>query len=280
MRHVIFSVILSATVVLPVAIQAQEPPAFKDFTFRRVKVPTAGAKNLIDVQIDPAEQAAALAPPPPPPDVPADTPGPDTGAHAWFWDEISPSLDSASAGRLEAAVNHVQKDGPGNGIAGPRLQDMQALAEQFGTVILTATVGTQVSPALVLAVIGVESGGRIDAVSPAGATGLMQLIPATAERFGVTDIKDVSDNIGGGVAYLDWLMSEFNNDPILVLAAYNAGEGAVTSRGGVPDFAETRAYVPKVLAAWSVARSLCLTPPQLASDGCVFAPQEARNINE
>jgi soluble lytic murein transglycosylase-like protein len=65
-------------------------------------------------------------------------------------------------------------------------------------------------------------------------------------------------------------MEEFGNDPILVLAGYNAGEGAVRKHGGVPPYKETRNYVPKVLAAFQVARALCLTPPQLISDGCVF----------
>ncbi len=98
----------------------------------------------------------------------------------------------------------------------------------------------------------------------------MQLMPATAARFGVTDVNLPSDNIKGGVAFLDYLMKEFDRDPILVLAGYNAGEGAVRSHGGVPPFAETRDYVPKVLAAFHTARGLCLTQPMLVSDGCVF----------
>jgi soluble lytic murein transglycosylase-like protein len=98
----------------------------------------------------------------------------------------------------------------------------------------------------------------------------MQLIPATAARFGVTDARDPVQNIRGGVSYLDWLMGEFGGDPVLALAAYNAGEGAVRRNGGVPPFAETRAYVPKVLAAWNVARQMCTIPPQLPGDGCVF----------
>ena len=133
-----------------------------------------------------------------------------------------------------------------------------------------ATIGTDVSPALALAVIGVESAGQADAVSSAGAQGLMQLIPATASRFGVTDAKDPVQNIKGGVAYLDWLMKNFNHDPLMVIAAYNAGEGAVTANAGVPPYAETRDYVPKVLAAWQVAQGLCLTPPELMTDPCVF----------
>ena len=155
-------------------------------------------------------------------------------------------------------------------MAAPRLQSMQTLAEIFGRDILAATVGTEVSPALVLAVIGIESAGRGDAVSHAGAVGLMQLIPATATRFGVTDSTDPAQNIKGGVAYLQWLLREFDHDPLMVLAAYNAGEGAVRKNNGVPPYAETRDYVPKVLAAWQVAQGLCLTPPELVTDPCVF----------
>ena len=77
--------------------------------------------------------------------------------------------------------------------------------------------------ALVLAVITVESAGKADAISGAGAEGLMQLMPDTAARFGVSDSFDADQNILGGVKYLDWLMGEFEHDPILVLAGYNAG---------------------------------------------------------
>ena len=146
-----------------------------------------------------------------------------------------------------------------------------------GAAILTATIGTNVSPALVLAVIGIESAGKTDALSSAGAQGLMQLIPATAERFGVTDVTDATQNIKGGVAYLDWLMTHFNNDPLMVLAAYNAGEGAVDANSGIPPYPETRDYVPKVLAAWQVAQGLCLSPPELVTDPCVFKIISASN---
>ena len=118
--------------------------------------------------------------------------------------------------------------------------------------------------------MSVESSGRVDAVSSAGAQGLMQLMPDTASRFGVIDSTVPKQNIAGGIKYLDWLMGEFANDPILVLAGYNAGEGSVRKHAGVPPFAETRDYVPKVLAAFQVAKGLCKTPPELISDGCVF----------
>ena len=65
-------------------------------------------------------------------------------------------------------------------------------------------------------------------------------------------------------------MKKFDRDPLMVLAAYNAGEGAVKANAGVPPYAETRDYVPKVLAAWQVAQGLCLTPPELVTDPCVF----------
>ena len=147
---------------------------------------------------------------------------------------------------------------------------MQQIVRNTGVPILRATIGTSVSPALVLAVIAVESSGRSDAVSSAGAAGLMQLMPDTATRFGVTDRMAADQSISGGVKYLDWLMKEFDNDPVLVLAGYNAGEGAVKNHKGVPPYAETRDYVPKVLAAFQVASGLCRTPPELISDGCVF----------
>ena len=79
-------------------------------------------------------------------------------------------------------------------------------------------------------------------------------------------------NITGGIAGLNELMQQFERDPILVLAAYNAGPGAGRDHEGVPPFAETRDYVPKVLSAWQVTRLMCQTPPELISDGCVFTP--------
>ena len=72
-------------------------------------------------------------------------------------------------------------------------------------------------------------------------------------------------------------MGSFDRDPLMVIAAYNAGEGAVTANNGVPPYAETRDYVPKVLAAWQVAQGLCLTPLESMSDPCVFAVGSALN---
>ena len=260
-------------------------PDRQNFTFKRVTVGAATPGKRITVQIDPAEQAQLLASLPKVelrrPDDPieanpiaAPTPGAapsaaPSAAYAWYWDLVDPARANTS-GRFEKAIASLSQGPKGAQVTAPRMQAMQGLAQTYGTEILKATIGTQVSPALVLAVMGIESGGKPDAVSPKGATGLMQLIPATAARFGVTDSKDVAQNIKGGVAYLDWLMGQFNRDPLMVLAAYNAGEGAVTANDGVPPYAETRDYVPKVLAAWTVAQGLCASPPQLMTDPCVF----------
>jgi soluble lytic murein transglycosylase-like protein len=103
-----------------------------------------------------------------------------------------------------------------------------------------------VPPELIHSVIQVESGYNPYAVSPKGALGLMQLIPSTARRFGVADAFDPSENIQGGAKYLKYLLGLYRGDPVLALAAYNAGEGAVARYGNVPPFAETRQYVNSV----------------------------------
>lgn len=103
-----------------------------------------------------------------------------------------------------------------------------------------------VAPELVLAVIAVESAWQPEAVSHAGAQGLMQLIPETAERFGVRDPFDPEQNVRGGTRYLRWLLSLFRGDVTRALAAYNAGERAVLRHGGVPPYPETQNYVVKV----------------------------------
>lgn len=269
---------------LTVCLTVLQPAQAEDFTFRRVKVGDMVPGKRITVQIDPVEQAKALAALPKvdpdgptgpelpvvdgnaPPLMPGPTP---SSSYGWFWDKVPIGLYDGQD-RFPTALAALRQGPGGTEVAAPRLQTLQSLAQSYGTQILKATVGTRVSPALVLAVMAVESGGRADAVSPAGAQGLMQLIPDTAKRFGVTDALDSAQSIQGGVAYLDWLMGNFNRDPIMVIAAYNAGEGAVAANSGVPPYAETRDYVPKVLAAWTVAQGLCLTPPLLVSDPCVF----------
>ncbi len=264
-------------VVVPFAADAEGT------SFKRVKVGEGLPGKRITVQIDPEEQARYLAALPkvdPDPDHGLEEPkpveqgtevatAPPASSYDWYWDSVPAGIE-AKADRFELALATLSQGPDGTVVRAPRMQHMQEVSEKYGKDILRATLDTNVSPALVLAVIGIESAGQSDAVSHAGAVGLMQLIPATAERFGVTDSTDPVQNIKGGVAYLDWLMDRFDNDPVLVLAAYNAGEGAVEANKGVPPYAETRDYVPKVLAAWQVAQGLCVSPPLLVTDPCIF----------
>ncbi len=104
----------------------------------------------------------------------------------------------------------------------------------------------RLSPALVLAVIKVESDFRADAVSPKDAQGLMQLIPETARRFGVKNAFDPAQNLAGGMAYLRWLLDRFGGNVRLALAAYNSGEKAVDRYDGVPPYPETQGYLRKL----------------------------------
>jgi soluble lytic murein transglycosylase-like protein len=106
---------------------------------------------------------------------------------------------------------------------------------------------------LALALISVESGFNAAAVSPKRAQGLMQLIPETAERFGVKKAFDPVENIKGGLAYLRWLLAFFQGDVRLVLAGYNAGERAVEKYRGIPPYAETRSYVEKIISIYKKA---------------------------
>ena len=103
-----------------------------------------------------------------------------------------------------------------------------------------------VDPAIVRAIIHAESAYNPTALSRVGAQGLMQLMPATARRFGVTNAFDARQNIHGGVQYLAWLLKRFKGDLTLASAGYNAGEGAVDKYKGVPPYSETRRYVERV----------------------------------
>lgn len=263
------SLLVSAAILAGIGpLSAQEPQPFADFTFKREKAPAPGARRGPLVQISPQAPAPRTRK--------ADTPAPVTpdaprnAAYGWFWELVPADQQADGILRLRAAMEHLTKPPAGQAVSAPRLQSVQDIALSEGRHILSETIGTQVSPALVLAVIAVESSGRPEAVSGAGAQGLMQLMPDTARRFGVTDSLSPAQNIRGGVAYLDWLMTEFGGDVVLALAGYNAGENAVKQHGGVPPYAETRDYIPKVLAAYEVARGLCKTQPELITDACAL----------
>jgi hypothetical protein len=108
-----------------------------------------------------------------------------------------------------------------------------------------------VDPFLARAIIQAESAFNYKARSHAGALGLMQLMPKTAERFGVIDPFDPRQNITGGTKYLKYLLSYYKGDLSRVIAAYNAGEGAVDRHKGIPPFRETQAYVPRVMELYT-----------------------------
>jgi len=137
-----------------------------------------------------------------------------------------------------------------------------ARATQFDAIIEHAASAAAIQPNLLRAVIVVESGFNVRALSKRGAVGLMQLMPATAARFGISDSFDPRQNIGAGARYLKFLLDRFGQDLSLALAAYNAGEDAVDRNGGrIPPFTETMAYVPRVL---KIYRMLDQSRPSLA----------------
>jgi soluble lytic murein transglycosylase-like protein len=118
--------------------------------------------------------------------------------------------------------------------------------ERLDRIVREAAERHALDPALVKAVITTESGWNSRAVSNKGAVGLMQLIPGTAQRYGVGNAYDPEQNVEGGTSYLRWLLDRYNGDLAKSLAAYNAGEHAVDQSGGIPRYPETRRYVQKV----------------------------------
>nr|WP_228146141.1 lytic transglycosylase domain-containing protein [Acinetobacter sp. ANC 4648] len=121
----------------------------------------------------------------------------------------------------------------------------------FDPIIRQAAQTHGISEGLIKAVMHTESGFNASARSPVGAQGLMQLMPATAQRFKVSNAFDPQQNIFGGAKYLSWLLKRFNGSTQLALAAYNAGEGNVDKYGGIPPFRETQDYVRRVSSRYS-----------------------------
>ena len=126
---------------------------------------------------------------------------------------------------------------------------------KLARLVLAAADAHGIPEALLHAVIETESNFNAHAVSVKGALGLMQLMPQTARELGVADALDPAANIDGGARYLKELLARFGNDVPLALAAYNAGPAAVQRSGGIPRFAETMRYVPRVMARYHSLQS-------------------------
>ena len=186
----------------------------------------------------------------------------------WFWSEVSPSKSAADAARWSAVLKVIEQGRrKGKSVFGSR-GTAKRIMENYGEFLQREAKRRNVSIPFLVAVIAVESNGNARAKSPVGARGLMQLMPPTAARFGVSDSYVPSQNIRGGAHYLDWLLRRYRNDAVLALAGYNAGEGAVDKHKGVPPYSETRDYVAKVAGAFSSARMLCKKPPSSPREPC------------
>lgn len=161
------------------------------------------------------------------------------------------AFEQATSGtRAEKIVRFLCSGSFGVGGAQRRLASPHAdmPKSRLDTIIARTTIETGLEQGLLKAVIAAESGYNPTAISRAGAKGLMQLMPETARRFGVTDIFDPEQNIRAGAKYLSYLLHLFKGDLSLAIAAYNAGENSVIKYGNkIPPYRETRKYVPIVL---------------------------------
>ncbi|WP_089729624.1 lytic transglycosylase domain-containing protein [Candidatus Thiosymbion oneisti] len=172
-------------------------------------------------------------------------------ATAWYQEAVKDKSRKAQA-MLEILK---MQDKPMRVVSCPLPTEMQvadhippfSVSKEVDRMVRSMAPQYRLDPNLVFAVIEAESGFNPQALSSRNARGLMQLIPATAERFGVRDVWDPEQNLKGGMAYLRWLLDHFDGDVKLALAGYNAGERVVERYQGIPPYAETQAYVKRII---------------------------------
>jgi soluble lytic murein transglycosylase-like protein len=148
--------------------------------------------------------------------------------------------------RVEFPIFQIENCYACGALPGVNFGNIRLNTTAYNAEIASSAAQFGVEEAIVRAIIHAESSYNPGALSRVGAQGLMQLMPATARRFGVTNAFDPGQNIRGGVQYLGWLIKRFNGDVKLAAAGYNAGEGAVDKYKGVPPYAETQRYVQRV----------------------------------
>lgn len=162
----------------------------------------------------------------------------------YFSPVLSPSVVASTAQQVETIPSDIPQSGDCD----------------LDWIIFHAGEREGVDPRFIHAVIQQESQYKPAAVSPVGARGLMQLMPATAKRFDCNDTKDQACNVQAGTKYLAWLLKRFNGDVKLALAGYNAGEGAVDKYQGIPPYPETQNYVNKIVANYGKTYHPILDP--------------------
>ncbi|HZI62541.1 MAG TPA: lytic transglycosylase domain-containing protein [Pyrinomonadaceae bacterium] len=147
-------------------------------------------------------------------------------------------------------------------------------SESIDRLIFDAGAREGVDPRFIHAVIWQESKYKTDAESHAGAVGLMQLMPAAAERFGCADRNDPASNIAAGTKYLSWLLKRFDGNVELALAGYNAGEGSVDKYDGIPPYKETKKYVKIISERYGKTYHPVLPPPEAAEAFNLYSESE------
>jgi soluble lytic murein transglycosylase-like protein len=172
-------------------------------------------------------------------------------AHAHIYQVLDPNgviyyTNAPSAAAARIVVRELPRPLPVSALAPSRIAD-DGSPKSFDALIREVSRAYDVEYALVKAVIKAESGFNHRAVSPKGARGLMQLMPATAAQHGVQDVFRPRDNIEGGVRHLKWLLDRYGGNVPFAVAAYNAGHARVEAVGGIPNIPETREYLARVL---------------------------------